>query len=205
MKNSILSMLAMLLCTISCHNAAMVHHSNESDRMGNTTYNYADSVNEGIIFKDTLRGSPVRIIMKDVGDTHIHITYGSPGVRGRIIWGGLVKYDDVWSAGAHNATVVEFNKNVQIDGKTIGAGNYGFFTIPGRASWTLILNKNYKQHLADHYNPQLDVLRYSTQPKYTADTTQRLTYEVNKVADREGLITLKWETVTVQLPFKTFN
>ena len=54
---------------------------------------YADSVNKGLIAKDTMKGSPKRVAMKSIGNTHIHIEYGSPGVKGRMIWGGLVAYE----------------------------------------------------------------------------------------------------------------
>lgn len=35
------------------------------------------------------------------GDSII-INYHSPGVRKRVIWGGLVSYDEVWVTGAHD-------------------------------------------------------------------------------------------------------
>jgi len=34
--------------------------------------------------------------MGNIGDAHIHIEYGSPGVKGRMVWGGLVAFDRVW-------------------------------------------------------------------------------------------------------------
>ena len=39
--------------------------------------------------------SPHTETMAMIGDAHIHIDYSSPGVRGRIIFGGLVGYDQV--------------------------------------------------------------------------------------------------------------
>ena len=44
--------------------------------------------------------SPQTSAMEMIGNAHIHIDYSSPGVRGRIIFGGLVGYDNVWQAGA---------------------------------------------------------------------------------------------------------
>jgi PBP1b-binding outer membrane lipoprotein LpoB len=37
--------------------------------------------------------SPHTETMAMIGDAHIHIDYSSPGVRNRIIFGGLVGYD----------------------------------------------------------------------------------------------------------------
>ena len=83
---------------------------------------YADSVNAGLIAQDTMKKSPHRIAMANIGDAHVHIEYGSPGVRGRTIWGGLVAYDQVWAAGAHNATKISFSKAVKIGTTKVEAG-----------------------------------------------------------------------------------
>jgi len=34
-----------------------------------------------------------------------------------------------------------------IGDKTVPAGKYAFFTIPGKEDWTIIMNKNWRQHL----------------------------------------------------------
>ena len=59
--------------------------------------------------------SPHTETMAMVGDAHIHIDYSSPGVRNRIIFGGLLAYDQVWQAGAHMATWLETDKDLEID------------------------------------------------------------------------------------------
>ena len=45
-------------------------------------------------------------------------------MRGRTIWGGLVKYDEPWRAGANAATKITFSKDVTIDKKAVPAGSY---------------------------------------------------------------------------------
>jgi Protein of unknown function (DUF2911) len=170
-----------------------------------TAKNYADSVNTGIIPKDTLKGSTIRMAMTFIGDNHVHIQYGSPGVRERVIWGGLVAYDQIWSTGAHNATSIEFSKDIIVADKTIPAGKYGFFTIPGKDTWTLILNKKWDQHLADNYKESDDVVRIVVKPELMNEVVQRLTYTVIKTSDTEGTIVMQWEKIRVALPFKNTN
>ena len=43
--------------------------------------------------------SPGASVKQTVGFTDISVDYSSPGVRGRKIWGGVVKWDEVWRAG----------------------------------------------------------------------------------------------------------
>jgi hypothetical protein len=161
---------------------------------------YADSVNSGLIAVDTMKKSPHRIAMANIGDAHVHIEYGSPGVRGRMIWGGLVAYDQVWSAGAHNATKISFSKAVKIGTTTIAPGTYGFFLIPHKDKFTFILNKNFDQHLADEYDQKDDVLRMDIEPVAPAKTVQRLTYEVVETGKNQGQVRFSWENKMIKVP-----
>ena len=136
-----------------------------------------------------------------IGQNHFTIHYFSPGVRGRVIWGGLVAMNQLWVTGAHQATNVEFTEPIAVEGQTVPAGRYAFFTIPGEDKWTLILNKNWDQHLADDYDEELDVLRLDVSPQEVADT-ERLEYSIEKTGDNEGEIQMRWENLQVTLPFQ---
>lgn len=136
------------------------------------------------------------------GDMEMKVLYYSPAVRERIIWGGLVPYDKVWVTGAHSATSVEFNKDLEIDGKIIVAGKYAFFTIPGKETWTIILNKNWRQHLTDQYDPKQDVIRVTVEPEREQRHQERLRYMIEKDSEYEGEVVIYWEKIEVSLPFK---
>lgn len=146
--------------------------------------------------------SPHTSTMAMIGDAHIHIDYSSPGVRGRIIFGGLVGYDNVWQAGAHNATWIETNKDLIINGDVLPKGKYGFFTIPSKEDWTIMINKNWNQHGKDDYNENDDVIRFKVTPSISDKITEHLEYKVNKISETEGSISLAWEKVTIGFPFK---
>lgn len=163
---------------------------------------YADSVNQGIIALDTFKSSPVRETSATIGSTNVKIRYGSPGVRGRILWGGLVGYDEVWVSGAHLATAVTFDKPVTVNGKNIGAGTYSLFTIPRADQWTIILNTRWNQHLADDYRQEEDAVRIDVKPIAQTKVTQRLTYAIQPVTEKSGKISLSWEKLSVELPFE---
>ena len=161
---------------------------------------YADSVNQGIITADTLKGSPERMTMANIGKAHVHIEYHSPGVKNRVIWGGLVPYDSIWVSGAQKATTIDFSKDVIIMGDTISAGTYAFFTIPRKEKWTVILNTRYDQYLTNEYNQNEDVGRYQVTPEILDKPVLRLTYEVHRNTDTSGSIVLAWEKIKVVLP-----
>jgi len=146
--------------------------------------------------------SPRQSAMAMVGDNHVHVDYGSPSVRGRQIWNGLVAYDQVWATGAHKATWIDFSQDVVINGKLVPKGKYGFFTIPGPKEWTLILSKDWDMHLADDYQPAQDMVRVQVKPEPQDELTESLTYAVVPEGKGKGKIRMSWEKVSVSLPFQ---
>jgi hypothetical protein len=186
----------------ACNNEKRAANEHSGHNMTPGSSNYCDSVNNGLITTDTLKGSPLRTTMSTVNGTHVHVEYSSPGVKGRAIWGGLVSYENVWVTGAHKATSVQFNKDVMINGTKVPAGQYAFFTIPGKEKWTLILNTRYDQHQADDYNEKEDVVRVEVKPE-EHNMTQRLTYVVEKIDGKSGEIKMQWEKMIIRLPFTT--
>jgi hypothetical protein len=162
---------------------------------------YADSVNLGLITEDRYTGSARREAIEIIDGAEITVNYGSPGMRGRVLWNGLVSYDQVWVSGSHWATAVSFGRDVMIENTNIEAGTYAFCTIPGRTEWTLILNKNYDQHLADDYDEKLDLVRVSVTPLELPQSVQRLTYVIDQTADKQGALRLRWDKLEVSVPF----
>ncbi len=150
--------------------------------------------------EDSLKGSLRAKAEGEIGGVKISIRYHSPAVRGRIIWGGLVPLDRVWVAGAHMATSVEFAGDVGIGGKTIPAGKYAFFAIPGKEQWTLMLNSNWQQHLTDEYDEKQDVVRMTVVPEQEPTKQERLRYVVESNGPSEGEIVFYWENLELSMP-----
>lgn len=152
------------------------------------------------IKEDTLKGSLKAYAKGKVGEAEFKITYHSPAVRGRIVWGGLVPFDKVWVTGAHMATTIESNVDFTLGSKTIAAGKYAFFTIPGKDKWMVIINKNWQQHLTDEYDSKDDIARMDVMPASLQEYQERLQYEIVAKTDREGALYVSWDRVQLQIP-----
>jgi hypothetical protein len=150
--------------------------------------------------KDSTKKSISARAVGVIGSDTIVVDYYSPAVRGRNIWGGLVPYDEVWVTGAHGATAIDFPKDFSVGSSTIPAGRYAFFTIPGKEEWTIILNKNWEQHLTDDYDAKEDVVRLKVKPQKN-EHTERLEYFVIPGKGNGGSIVVAWEKLKVELPF----
>lgn len=152
------------------------------------------------LIKDTTKKSIKSLAVGVINGDSIIVSYHSPGVRKRVIWGGLVPYGEVWVTGAHDATTINFAYPVVINGQSIPAGRYAFFTIPGKKEWTLILNKHWKQHLASEYDEKDDVVRVKVKPKKNTHT-ERLQYFIMQEKEKSAKLVVAWEQVKVELPF----
>lgn len=168
--------------------------------------NAQQQINEEICYnpnlvKDTSKKSIKSMAVAVINGDSVKISYHSPGVRKRIIWGGLVSYNEVWVTGAHDATTLEIPKAFVVNGKEIPAGKYAIFTIPGKNEWTIIINKQWKQHLATEYDEKEDVVRIKVKPKRNVHT-ERLQYFIEPVKDNDVKIAIAWERVSVEFLIK---
>lgn len=117
--------------------------------------------------------SPKETVKGKAGAANVEIVYSRPSSRGRTMIGGNEPFGDVWRTGANEATTIQFDKAVKIEGKDLPAGKYALFTIPGEKEWTIIFNKDHKQWGAYNYKKDDDVLRVTvpaTKPKSFVET-----------------------------------
>lgn len=151
---------------------------------------------------DLPRLSPNASVSQTVGYTNITVTYCSPGVKERKIWGGLVPYNQVWRTGANEATTIEFTTDVTVEGHKVPAGKYGLFTIPAENEWTIILNKTWDQWGAFNYDAKQDLLRFKVTPA-EHQFTERMAFVFSGLTDSTVVLNLFWEKLRVPVNIKT--
>ncbi len=148
-----------------------------------------------------------------LGLVKVTITYNSPDVAGREIWGKLVPYGmtnlnflrsteqnpSPWRAGANENTTMTFSHDVEVEGKPLKAGTYGLHMIPGAEDWIVIFSNSTTAWGSFFYTPTQDALRVTV--KATAgEFNEYLTYEFTDRLQNSTTAKLKWEKVVV--PFK---
>ena len=141
--------------------------------------------------------SPQATATGKIGAANVKIVYCQPSARGRKIMGGLVPYGEVWRTGANEATTIEIDKPVKIEGKDLAAGKYSLFSIPGENEWTIIINKDSKQWGAYKYKQEDDVLRVTVKPTKAAAPVETFNIAVGK-----DDVQLKWENTAVAFKVK---
>jgi hypothetical protein len=151
---------------------------------------------------DRPRESPKMTATGKIGAANVSITYSSPSVKGRKIWGGLVPYDKVWRAGANEATIIETDKDLVVGGKKLPAGKYSLYTLPGEKQWQIIFNSQTGQWGIQRTgettrNAEKDVAVVTVTPKKSSAMAESMVYTINNNG-----FALKWENLEVPVPVK---
>jgi hypothetical protein len=128
-------------------------------------------------------------------DPLARIIYSRPQKKGREIFGGEVKYNEVWRLGANEATELELFKNATVGGKKIAKGRYTLYCIPSEAKWTIVVNKDNYSWGSFSYKADKDVARVDVPIQKVNDSAEALTMYF----DATSLI-IQWENLKVAVP-----
>lgn len=127
------------------------------------------------------------------------VIYSRPQKSGRVIFGGLIKYGDVWRVGANEATEIEFFKPVRIAGKKISRGRYTLYAIVNETSWTLIINKETNTWGSFKYDTKKDILRMDLPVQKTDPVIDPFTMLFEKTVSGCSLL-IAWDNIRVSMP-----
>lgn len=128
------------------------------------------------------------------------VIYSRPQKAGRTIFGGLVKYGEIWRMGANEATEIEFYKNVRFGGKKINKGRYTLYAIVNETSWTIIVNKETDTWGSFKYDSKKDVARSQVLVQKTDFVTESLAMAFEKSTAGFNLI-IAWDNIRASIPF----
>lgn len=127
------------------------------------------------------------------------VVYSRPQKAGRTVFGELVKYGDVWRAGANEATEIEFFKSVHIGGKKINKGRYTLYAIVNENSWIIILNKDTDTWGSFKYDAKKDIVRAAATIQKIDAAVESLAMAFEKTGNGCYLI-IAWDNVKASLP-----
>ena len=140
-------------------------------------------------------------ISQTIGLSDVSISYHRPGVKGREIWGNVVKYDEVWRAGANEPTLITFSDDVTIDGKRLGAGTYRFVVIPSKTGdWALIFNTETK-NWGTVYEAKYDSLKIMVKPE-AASQEEWMSFSFTDLTPASARVVLAWEKIRLSFKFE---
>ncbi|HWF66068.1 MAG TPA: DUF2911 domain-containing protein [Acidobacteriaceae bacterium] len=129
----------------------------------------------------------------------VNISYNSPSVRGRKIFGGLVPYGKVWRTGANPATTLKTDTNLKIGTADVPAGTYTLYTLPSEGAWKLIINKQTGQW-GTVYNQDQDLVRVDMQKAQMPNAQERMSISFENTQGNQTQLHVRWDTTDVWVP-----
>ena len=134
----------------------------------------------------------------------IRIDYGQPHLRGRkLLTDSLVPYDKAWRTGANGATMLTTDLDLTIGGMSVPKGTYVIQTLPSRAGWKLLIQKNTGQspmQAAMTYKPENDIARVDLRQTTLAAPLESLTMWLipsRQPGTPKGELLLAWGNVSL--------
>lgn len=126
------------------------------------------------------------------------VIYSRPQKNGRVIFGDVVKYNEIWRMGANESTEVEFYKDVTIGSKKLPKGRYSLFCVPQAGSWTIVVNSALHTWGTFSYEKSKDLLRADVAVTKMESPVEYYTM----VFDASGNLVVLWDTIKVVIPIK---
>jgi len=148
--------------------------------------------------------SPKETVTFDSQDLGIDVVYSRPYKRGRLIFGeesekALVPYGKYWRLGANAATEITFDKAVTVAGKSVPAGTYRMYAVPGRESFQISLNSETGVSAA-HEEPDYskDVAKVDV-PVEAAEETEQFTISFSNDTSAVNMH-MTWDKIRIRVP-----
>jgi hypothetical protein len=143
--------------------------------------------------------SPGDSVRANVAGATLSVRYSRPSARGRVIFGNVVPWNQVWRTGANEATVFETSADLLMAGTTVPAGKYTLWTLPSLAGWKLIINRNTGQWGTD-YDAKYDLARLDMKMEAPAQPVEQFTIAIDPQGSG-GVLKLEWERTRASIPF----
>ena len=138
-------------------------------------------------------------VQASAGGASLWIDYGRPAKRGRVVYGGIVPFGEVWRTGANAATQFKTDRGLDFGGKVLPAGFYTLWTVPTASGWKLVVNSETGQWGTEH-KADKDVLTLDMKTSTLPSEVERFTIGVEPSATG-GTINLDWDTTRASAAF----
>lgn len=144
--------------------------------------------------------SPRDTARADAAGAHLVIDYGRPSKRGRVIFGNVVPWGEVWRTGANAATQFSTDKPVKLGGTLVPAGKYTLWTIPTPDGWTLIVNSETGQWGTDH-KAERDLYKIPMSVATKSDVTEKFFIHIADEGGK-GQFHFVWDQTVAAVDFE---
>lgn len=148
--------------------------------------------------------SPLQTIKQNFGLGEVSIEYSRPSAKGRVIFGDVVSFGNIWRTGANSATKITIAEDTKIEGNAIAAGTYAIYTLPDKDAWDIMFYKDLTLGgNVGEYKKEDEVLRISVKPSALTQKVETFTINFADMTATTCNVELVWEQTRVAFKLST--
>ena len=135
-----------------------------------------------------------------VGAANVEIAYSRPQKRGRVIFGNVVPWNQVWRTGANAATQLTTSADLIIGTTTLPAGKYTLWSLPTPTGAKLIINGQTGQW-GTEYDMNKDIARLDLAQTTLPAPVEQFTFAIVPQGTN-GVLKFSWDDREYSIPFR---
>ena len=144
--------------------------------------------------------SPADTVRAAIGSANIEVAYSRPFRRGRVVFGNVVPFNQVWRTGANAATQFTTSADLVFGTTLLPAGKYTLWTLPTALGARLIINSQTGQWGTD-YDASKDFARIDLAQSTLAIPVDEFTIAI--VPKGSGAtLRIQWDNRDYSIPFR---
>lgn len=130
----------------------------------------------------------------------VRVVYSRPQMKGRKVFGELLKYGEMWRVGANETTLVTFFDDVTINGTKVKKGTYGMFAKVNEDNWEFIIHTNLPSWGTANHDEKTNVVTFTAKTEKTPSTVDALSILLVKNGTNAIDMIVAWENTMAKLP-----
>lgn len=132
--------------------------------------------------------SPRDTVRATIAGARVHVDYGRPRRRGRVVFGGVVPWHTLWRTGANAPTRLTSDRALELGRFTLLAGDYLLQTLPSPTVVLLVLSRS----PGPEADAPVELARVQMQVSTLADTVEQFTMGITPEPGG-GTLAMEWE------------
>jgi Protein of unknown function (DUF2911) len=151
----------------------------------------------------TPQPSPKATFTQVVGLTDVSVEYSRPSAKGRVVFGDLVPFGQLWRTGANANTTVNFSEDVVVNGATLKKGKYAVFTTPKADSWEVVFYSDTDNWgTPEKWEDSKVAAKTSVKTEALNRNVESFTVSINNLDNNFGHLEFSWEKTLVAVKFE---
>lgn len=150
----------------------------------------------------TPQASPQAKVEQKVGLADISISYYRPAKKGRVVFGDVVPFGELWRTGANENAKITTSDALIFGKDTLKAGTYAIFTKPNKTNWEIYFYTDYSNWgTPENWDEKKVALKTTAAVSKLTETVENFTIGFDKMENSSAEICMTWENTKVSIPF----